>query len=279
MYIHKDLEKMATYRNQQGATLIVVLLVLILVMLVGVAVVRNSSTDLRLATASQIDTVLFISAEQPNAKLEQGASNPTYDLFSETKGMIGYFMNDINEGNANHKLITCFRPQLANPFDYNKMAVFDNKDTLSTSTGRRDKNQKAPFCNVLEDGDYTSERGTTMAQMQVTRGGSSAAGGGRRFANKATGTDQGKGDTKNYSINVEVVSTLPVYSNASNSNINECFELDSGKAPVACLEGLGVPSKDIFQNYIAKFQDNIEEASASSATSSTTTTGGASSTN
>ncbi|MGY8855961.1 MAG: pilus assembly PilX family protein, partial [Pseudomonadales bacterium] len=48
---------------QRGAVLIVVLLFLTLIILVGVIAVRNSSTDLKLATSDQINTVLLQSSD------------------------------------------------------------------------------------------------------------------------------------------------------------------------------------------------------------------------
>ena len=59
------------YRStEQGATLIVVLLFLVLIMLAGAIAVRQSTTDLKVATSDQINTVLLQSADSANQKLE-----------------------------------------------------------------------------------------------------------------------------------------------------------------------------------------------------------------
>ena len=65
-----------TYRStEQGATLIVVLLFLVLIILAGAIAVRQSTTDLKIATSDQINTVLLQSADSANQKLEMMKKN------------------------------------------------------------------------------------------------------------------------------------------------------------------------------------------------------------
>ena len=67
----KDIKMTLRYRNRErGATLIVVLLFLVLIMLAGAIAVRQSSTDLKIATSDQINTVLLQSSDSANQKLE-----------------------------------------------------------------------------------------------------------------------------------------------------------------------------------------------------------------
>ncbi len=77
----KDVKMTLNYRsNERGATLIVVLLFLVLIMLAGAIAVRQSSTDLKIATSDQINTVLLQSSDSANQKLEMmlnGSSTTT----------------------------------------------------------------------------------------------------------------------------------------------------------------------------------------------------------
>ena len=57
--------------SQQGAVLIVVLLFLVLIISAGVIAVRESTTDLRLSTSDQINTLLLQSADNSNQNIEQ----------------------------------------------------------------------------------------------------------------------------------------------------------------------------------------------------------------
>ena len=57
--------------SQQGAVLIVVLLFLVLIILGGVIAVKQSTTDLKLATSDQINALLLQSADNANQNIEQ----------------------------------------------------------------------------------------------------------------------------------------------------------------------------------------------------------------
>ena len=64
--VKKSVDINSTYRRtEQGATLIVVLLFLVLIMIAGVIAVRQSNTDLKIATSDQINTVLLQSQTAP----------------------------------------------------------------------------------------------------------------------------------------------------------------------------------------------------------------------
>ena len=59
---------LVAHQGQQGAALIVVLLILILIMLVGTMAVRQSTTNLKVATSDQINTLLLQSADGAKAR-------------------------------------------------------------------------------------------------------------------------------------------------------------------------------------------------------------------
>lgn len=79
--------------SQQGAVLIVVLLFLVLIILAGVIAVKQSTTDLRLATSDQINTLLLQSADNANQNIEQsinGSSSASiYDDMLSRSGPLG----------------------------------------------------------------------------------------------------------------------------------------------------------------------------------------------
>src|SRR5699024_7973838 len=86
--------------SQRGAVLIVVLLFLILIMLVGVIAVRNSSTDLKLATSDQINTLLLQSADSVNNKIEMSVNgSPASAQYKQIMGITGIFGYYILEDN------------------------------------------------------------------------------------------------------------------------------------------------------------------------------------
>ena len=87
--------------NQQGVALIVVLLFLILITLAGAIAVRNSTTDLKLATSAQADTLLLNTAHNTNKSIQQTINVDSSNAQALARksialgkaGMFGYFSN------------------------------------------------------------------------------------------------------------------------------------------------------------------------------------------
>ena len=69
--IHKQSITYKPMSHERGATLIIVMFMLILIALIGVMVFKNSTSDLRIATASQISTLLFQANSNAFAKVEK----------------------------------------------------------------------------------------------------------------------------------------------------------------------------------------------------------------
>ena len=78
--------------SQQGAVLIVVLLFLVLIILAGVIAVKQSTTDLRLATSDQINTLLLQSADNANQSIEQSVNGSSdEDIYDDMLSITGPF--------------------------------------------------------------------------------------------------------------------------------------------------------------------------------------------
>lgn len=138
--------------NQQGATLIVVLMVLLLIMVAGVMAVRQSRVDLQVATGDQINTVLLQTADNANQKLEflinhgDTFSQDYADVVYEKNGLFGYFYGSPDR--ASHELIYCQTPTT-------------KKYVAATSTVRADGGTiySAGYCaNTSNALTYTSGR-------------------------------------------------------------------------------------------------------------------------
>ncbi|WP_227681643.1 PilX N-terminal domain-containing pilus assembly protein [Psychrobacter glacincola] len=96
--------------SQQGAVLIVVLLFLVLIILAGVIAVKQSTTDLRLATSDQINTLLLQSADNANQNIEQsinGSSSASiYDDMLSRSGPFGHFILDTSSTNHEYVFVS-----------------------------------------------------------------------------------------------------------------------------------------------------------------------------
>lgn len=96
--------------HQQGAVLIVVLLFLVLIILAGVIAVKQSTTDLKLATSDQINTLLLQSADNANQNIEQSMNGSSdadaYDAMIARGGPFGYFI--LTDYSVEHEYVFCF---------------------------------------------------------------------------------------------------------------------------------------------------------------------------
>lgn len=146
--------------SQQGATLIVVLLVLLLIMIAGAMAVRQSRTDLQVATSDQINTVLLQTADNANQKLEQvingDITEQSYlNLAEHPSGFIGYFYS--RKDRANDEVIYC---QTKDEQEY----------LVSEATVRRGGGTvyNKGYCVQNSKLRYTSDRGTMVGQVSIS---------------------------------------------------------------------------------------------------------------
>ncbi|TXD97013.1 pilus assembly protein PilX [Psychrobacter frigidicola] len=222
---------------QRGAVLIVVLLFLMLIMLVGVIAVRNSSTDLKLATSDQINTVLLQSSDSVNNKIEMSVngdpiSNEHKQIMSFT-GIFGHYI--LNDSAENDIIDFCYRPRVGF-FNINNAAIRRNTGKLVTNT--------EGYCDPKVTGDYTSARNTTMTQVMIKN--VNKAAGARAFGHMTLGSDTEAKTTKMHTFNIYSTSVLPSYGNAKTDNIQDCFQKDASATEggvAECMTKNNVPNK------------------------------------
>lgn len=222
--------------SQRGAVLIVVLLFLVLIMLIGVIAVRNSSTDLKLATSDQINTLLLQSADSVNNKIEMSVNgSPASDQYRQIMGITGIFGYYILEDNNDDIIDFCYRPR----------SSFFNIDNavIRRNTGRL-VNNTTGYCDSNEVTDYTSNRNTTMTQVMVKNVSASANSG--PFAQMNLGTDSDEKTAKMFTFDIYSTSVLPAYGNAKDTKIKECFKKNASDhvdGVVKCMKDNSIPNK------------------------------------
>ena len=223
--------------DQHGAVLIVVLLFLILIMLVGVLAVRNSSTDLKLATSDQINTILLQSSDSVNNKIEMSVNaDPTSLEHKQIMGFTGIFGYYIINDSANNDIIDfCYRPR-SGFFNIDKAVIRRN-------TGMLVSNNEG-YCNPEESEDYTSTRNTTMTQVMIEN--VSKAVGAEAFGHMNLGSDSEAKTAKMHTFNIYSTSVLPAYGNARTNEIQKCFKKDASDnvdGVAKCMTDNNVPNK------------------------------------
>lgn len=168
----KKLSSMPT--SQQGVALIVVLLFLILITLAGAIAVRNSTTDLKLATSEQAETLLLNTADNTNKSIEQVINIDMTDSKAKAQksialssaGMLGYFMNVGAEENRGDQIIFCYRPRAKYFFRMSEATVIDPSGGSKVTTGA---SSSGGFCRITNAEDFSSARNNVMTQIAITR--------------------------------------------------------------------------------------------------------------
>lgn len=239
--------------RQSGAVLIAVLLVLILIMIVGAIAVRQSTTDLKVATADQVNKLLFQANDAALLKVEKEDRILSAASREKNDTLKGYMSSGEREG---HKVSFCVRPRSTKLFSILEISEVDSNDALLTS-----KNNG--YCNPDDSNDYVSE-GRVITQMTFVRPESTSI-----FSQEGSGTSSNDVEPATTGVNAAigcttfigyVTSVVPALSNAplgdtssnDTTSIAGCFKQPrTGVDTVdSCLTALSVPYQTQQQTYI-----------------------------
>lgn len=239
--------------TQQGAVLIVVLLFLVLIILAGVIAVKQSTTDLRLATSDQINALLLQSADNANQNIEQtinsSSDSEIYKDMMSLSGPFGHFILDADS--SDHEYIFCFRPR-GRFFDINKTSILTPSGTVFGAN--------SGYCNPDEPADYVSKRNASMTQVSISL--TPPDSNNEAFGSYTIGQDSGEIASQSFMFDIHSTAVLPAYADTQVGSDN-CFEqtsrlhtvTNSAKTVGGCMAKAGVPSTVIYE------QVNVENQS------------------
>ncbi len=142
-------------RNQRGATLILVLLILLCLTLIGAYSVRQSATDASLTTSSQINELTFQTSEMALAKIEADARNNSNSL--EITNFRGYLLQP---DKTNNPITFCLRPKSSRLFSYQQIT-----ESLLGQPGSFVSGKNGGFCNPNASADFLTSRNASMTQV------------------------------------------------------------------------------------------------------------------
>lgn len=253
--------------NQQGAALIAVLLFLILITVAGAIALRQSSTDLKVATIDQANSLMFNSSDSVLVNIERvsgsasaSSSDPKIKeqyltIMSPSQGVLGYFVMDPDK-KIGHQLSFCYRPSSSNMYKFNE-AIRWIPD-VSTAQG----NSARGACSPDNQADYGSDRGTVMTQVTAV---------GLPIESQATGNFEavqegelaGPQDAKiNPRLAIHATSVLPALSSHSDKEIQTCLSKPAGTTPqdygndtkniVSCLHDNAIPHTEVVEEGLMK---------------------------
>ncbi len=242
--------------SQQGAVLIVVLLFLVMIALAGTLAVRQSHTDLRVATSDQINTIMLQSSDSANQQLEMVINGPTnstlYKDIMSRAGTFGYYI--LEDDSVQNEYVYCF-------------------NTLGTKYLRKYATIKKPgggtlsskgYCDFKNANGYTNNRQVVMTQMNVIPT-SAISKNSEPFGDVVIGKDIDSGSSKKFRFSLRATSAIPAYSSRNPTNcfkktmVDDYKSLGSqgGQTLVECLRDSQTPAKVLYE------QADLENASSS----------------
>lgn len=238
----------AARHSQEGVALIVVLLVLILIVIAGAIAVRQSTTDLKIATADQISKLLFQANDAAFMKVEKEDR-----ILSERRGNVdtlkGYMSATQREG---HEVSFCVRPRSTRLFSILEISERNEDGGLLND-------RKNGYCDPSDDDDYVSE-GRVITQMTfVTPVATEEEGILNReivgtFSNNFEKPENGDNTTVECTTFIGyVTSVIPALSDVALSSIASCFEkprTGTDDTVDSCLTALNVPFQTQQQVYL-----------------------------
>jgi hypothetical protein len=257
------MKKMHTLQRQQrGATLIVVLIMLLVITIVGVLAIRVAMTTLNIATNSQIGQLLMQTGDTPTNIL---LNRTTYKDLTSVTNVIGKVISDQKDPLSHgREYVFCYRPTAAlNVSSALDMTVLippaaTDGDNTKASVDTTESNRSG-FCDL--ESDFGSSREAVVTQVAVkyiTETDSDVAPGAYldrgSDASKDSNIQQGKLDGR---VRITATAILPNYSSADLSEVQrECIgngsavgyindNADAGlrtkKTMADCLTEYGIP--------------------------------------
>ena len=251
----KKLSSMPT--SQQGVALIVVLLFLILITLAGAIAVRNSTTDLKLATSEQAETLLLNTADNTNKSIEQVINIDMTDSKAKAQKsialssavMLGYFMKVGAEENRGDQIVFCYRPRAKYLFRMSEATVIDPSGGSKLTTGA---SSSGGFCRITNAEDFSSARNNVMTQIAITRPSSDMMTAEPfEYVPPERSITTAKVTSSSPNFRIFSTSFLPGMTQAKESEILKCL-----KKPNQNASDYGYAAKDEDDNDIIKYYDD-----------------------
>ena len=243
--------------KQEGATLIVVLILLVIITMIGTLAIRSSLTTLNIATNSQAQQLLVQNSDAAIFNVEDPdliERNTAYD------GLFGLVKSDANKGK---ELVFCYKGTATEFYDFSRASF------MQWVSGTAPNNSELGidgYCKMDSSNNFfTSGRKAIMTQVSIKVNTDASSNLDRAFEHMQRGTDAESAKIdKSEKILVTATSIVPSMSTANDTDINNCFSthmnqvvIPSGVTPATgmnksvsqCLQDLGVPVNTQISEY------------------------------
>ena len=209
-------------KQQKGATLITVLVILIVITLLGTIAVKMGIVGLKIATNSQVNALLLENSDSALFNIENPAE---VERQLALDGMFAYFNS---AANADDELVFCYRAAQNAFYDFSKASAIA-ADGTTTKIG------VDGFCKANQ---FAMGRSAVLSQVYLTKNATTST----PFAGVPKGTSLGQSNVPvtTHNIGATVISVLPSFAGATTTQIENCFK-QRASAVGACFDGLGIP--------------------------------------
>lgn len=209
-------------KQQKGATLITVLVILVIVTLLGTIAVKMGIVGLKIATNSQVNALLLENSDSALFNIENPAE---VERQLALDGMFAYFNSSAN---ADDELVFCYRAAQNVFYDFSKASAIA-ADGTTTKIG------VDGFCKANQ---FAMGRSAVLSQVYLTKNATTST----PFAGVPKGTSLGQSNVPvtMHNIGATVISVLPSFAGATTTQIENCFK-QRASAVGACFDGLGIP--------------------------------------
>ena len=209
-------------KQQKGATLITVLVILIVITLLGTIAVKMGIVGLKIATNSQVNALLLENSDSALFNIENPAE---VERQLALDGMFAYFNS---AANADDELVFCYRAAQNAFYDFSKASAIA-ADGTTTKIG------VDGFCKANQ---FAMGRSAVLSQVYLTKNATTST----PFAGVPKGTSLGQSNVPvtTHNIGATVISVLPSFAGATPTQIENCFK-QRASAVGACFDGLGIP--------------------------------------
>ncbi|WP_288774041.1 hypothetical protein [uncultured Psychrobacter sp.] len=150
--------------DQQGAVLVIVLLIMVLMATASLIAIRNTQTSLDLTTTYQINQLLFQASDAPLLQIQKLLNDPKQlKLLTADKGPIGYLTQN-NDNDVSAEYTFCYQSSRKASFDklLQGAKVVNSEGRVINPKG---------YCNIAssQQNHFTSERKIIVTQLSFVR--------------------------------------------------------------------------------------------------------------
>ena len=225
-------------KQQKGATLITVLVILVIVTLLGTIAVKMGIVGLKIATNSQVNALLLENSDSALFNIENPAE---VERQLALDGMFAYFNSSAN---ADDELVFCYRAAQNAFYDFSKASAIA-ADGTTTKIG------VDGFCKANQ---FAMGRSAVLSQVYLTKNATTST----PFAGVPKGTSLGQSNVPvtMHNIGATVISVLPSFAGATTTQIENCFK-QRASAVGACFDGLGIPYNMQHSDYVVGGQPKL----------------------